>query len=380
MTMWAYSSVIEEIYQAAAEPDGWRRLVPKLAHLFHSESGTLFTRDVQSGTVEILSVTANYDAKAIADYEAYYHKLDFWTAAALQAEVGKPFLCEQFTSENEILGSEVYNDFCKPLGIFHGSGNLIPIDGHMVGVFGFHRPRTGLPFDEQDLRTLELLSRHLIQALRLYYRLAAAQRSGMIATAALDTLPTAVIAVETDRTLRFANTAAERLLAAGRGLTVNHGRLRCTDRTADAALGPLIQQAAQAAVGKSMGAGGVLPAPRNEGRPLSLLVCPLRPETMALGPIQPMALIFIGDPDDHRPAPAEMLVRLYGLTPAEARLTQALLAGDTLQDFAGRMGVSLHTAKTQLKQVFAKTGAGRQAELVRDLLGNPVLGMGAPKK
>lgn len=71
-----------------------------------------------------------------------------------------------------------------------------------------------------------------------------------------------------------------------------------------------------------------------------------------------------------------MLVRLYGLTPAEARLVEALLAGATIQEYADRAGVSLHTAKTQLKHVFAKTGATRQADLIRDLLGNPVLKMG----
>jgi DNA-binding CsgD family transcriptional regulator len=65
----------------------------------------------------------------------------------------------------------------------------------------------------------------------------------------------------------------------------------------------------------------------------------------------------------------------YGLTPAEARLAIALLAGRRLADYAAEQKISLNTAKYHLKQVFAKTGHTRQADLVRDLLLNPVLGL-----
>jgi DNA-binding CsgD family transcriptional regulator len=54
----------------------------------------------------------------------------------------------------------------------------------------------------------------------------------------------------------------------------------------------------------------------------------------------------------------------FGLTPAEARLACALLAGGTLKDAATRIGISPNTAKTQLQVVFQKTRTGRQQELV----------------
>jgi DNA-binding CsgD family transcriptional regulator len=66
---------------------------------------------------------------------------------------------------------------------------------------------------------------------------------------------------------------------------------------------------------------------------------------------------------------------VYGLTPAEARLTMALLAGRRLADYAAEQKISLNTAKYYLKEVFTKTGHTRQADLLRDLLINPVLGL-----
>jgi DNA-binding CsgD family transcriptional regulator len=66
--------------------------------------------------------------------------------------------------------------------------------------------------------------------------------------------------------------------------------------------------------------------------------------------------------------PQEALTRMFGLTPTEAALVGALVAGSTVEDYARHRGVSVGTARVQLKQVQAKTGARRQAELVRLVL------------
>src|SRR5262249_25297684 len=53
-----------------------------------------------------------------------------------------------------------------------------------------------------------------------------------------------------------------------------------------------------------------------------------------------------------------------GLTPAEARLALHLVAGETLRSAAAKFNISYQTARTHLKNIFNKTGACRQAELV----------------
>src|SRR5690606_39365190 len=64
----------------------------------------------------------------------------------------------------------------------------------------------------------------------------------------------------------------------------------------------------------------------------------------------------------------DVLQKLYGLTPAEIRLVLAIARGDTLKEYSERRGISWHTASTQLKRVYEKTGIRRQSELVRWLL------------
>jgi DNA-binding CsgD family transcriptional regulator len=82
--------------------------------------------------------------------------------------------------------------------------------------------------------------------------------------------------------------------------------------------------------------------------------------------------VFIYEPGaGHRPLPAKVLAQLYGLTPSEARLVNALFVGSSLRDAAQQVGVTLNTAKSTLKKAFAKCEVGSQAELLQLLALGP---------
>jgi DNA-binding CsgD family transcriptional regulator len=66
--------------------------------------------------------------------------------------------------------------------------------------------------------------------------------------------------------------------------------------------------------------------------------------------------------------PIDLLRSHFGLTPAEARLALHLVAGETLRSAAAQFNISYQTARTHLKNIFKKTGACRQAELVTVIL------------
>ena len=48
-----------------------------------------------------------------------------------------------------------------------------------------------------------------------------------------------------------------------------------------------------------------------------------------------------------------------------ATLLAALAAGEELNDYAERAGISMNTVRFHLKTAYARTGARRQSELVR---------------
>ena len=80
------------------------------------------------------------------------------------------------------------------------------------------------------------------------------------------------------------------------------------------------------------------------------------------------AAIFVADPDARAERPPERLRRVYGLTRREAEVASRLVEGMSPSEIRDALGVTIHTVRGHLKQLFAKTDTHRQAELVRVLL------------
>jgi len=360
-----FSSLIEAVYDAAFDAANWPRVAQMFARSFDAESSAIFQLNRAQGSADLLGVTANFDEKAVREYEVYYHQKDLWAIEMSKAPTGRAMLSQEIVGEAQFLNSEIFNGYAKRIEMFWSLASVMALEKQLMGAIGIHRPHNARPFDGADKHGLDLLLPHLSRALLLQNRLQGLTQNQHIALDALERLSVGMIAVDAQATVLFANPTAERVLGRGLGLTCRHGCLGAGDPTKQSELRHLIKQAGLAAVGRSSEAGGVLALPRPDGRPLSLLVCPLRPHALALGPSAPAALLIFGDPDASSATPTQALIEVYGLTPAEARLMAALVDGERLEDYADRHQISIHTARTQSKQVFAKTGHGRQADLIR---------------
>jgi DNA-binding CsgD family transcriptional regulator len=58
------------------------------------------------------------------------------------------------------------------------------------------------------------------------------------------------------------------------------------------------------------------------------------------------------------------LGQLFGLTPTECALACRLMTGESLQDAASGLAISLGHAQQRLISIFDKTGTCRQGELI----------------
>jgi DNA-binding CsgD family transcriptional regulator len=61
----------------------------------------------------------------------------------------------------------------------------------------------------------------------------------------------------------------------------------------------------------------------------------------------------------------EQLGQLFDLIPSEARLALALSRGMSIAEAARDLGLTVESARTYSKRIYAKTGARGQADLVR---------------
>ena len=74
--------------------------------------------------------------------------------------------------------------------------------------------------------------------------------------------------------------------------------------------------------------------------------------------------LILATPRKTAGASIDAIGQMLQVTRAEARVSRAVLEGATVKSYASERGISEGSARNQLKQVFAKSGIGRQSELV----------------
>jgi DNA-binding CsgD family transcriptional regulator len=366
--------LISEIYEAAADASAFPALAKAIARHFNTESTFLYLcGDTAGHDVDlILAATPNFDKWARSSYNEYYHQRDEWFGHTTRHKLPQVVIGQELVDERTFLRSEWYADYCQKLDAFHLLGTMFPVD-EALGVIGIHRPQRSKEFDRGDKRRLSLLLPHLQRAFQIHRRLSSAEAERSFASDVVERLGIGLLMVGERNRILFANAAAERVLRCGKALTASHGRLRPRLQRASARFDRMIGEAVLTSAGKGTSAGGVLSLPAGSGPPLSLLVSPLRAAAAQFGPATPAALVIFADPAAGKTVAPEVLASAYELTSAEARLLAALLAGQSLADYARSAGISINTANTHLDHVFAKTGHHRQADLVRTIAANPIL-------
>lgn len=233
------------------------------------------------------------------------------------------------------------------------------------------RPRTAPPFGAQEVALLRRLLPHLSRALRLQEQLAVAESRRADAGEVLDRFPGGVLLLDASGHVLAANRMANQLLDSGDGLRSGRDGIRAALPAETAVLQRLVAHAAATPAFDEASDGVMNVSRQPPGRPLNLLVAPLRGGSLRRAAGSASVVVFVTDPDRPSDMSIQRVQHWLGLTPAESALVVELLRGLRVEEAAETLHISTHTARTQLKRALAKTGTGRQAELLRLALGTP---------
>lgn len=267
--------------------------------------------------------------------------------------------------DGEFERSPFHHEFAHVHEFFHLIGGAGFSADHQGGFFLLiGRPRSLGAFDTQDLAALTLLLPHLRRAQTIHRQVWNLRRERETRALALDALDRACLVVDASLKVMWLNAAAEGLLTPSDGLMLRQGQLRASAPAPQQLLHEAVRRCIAVGRDASGQAGDTLAIPRLHSRtPLLVTVLP----TPGAGR-PPGAVLFVDEPGRLRPPPVERLRRLYGLTPAEARVAALLTEGHTLEEICVQVGVTLGTVRNQLKQVFSKTDTHRQGQVVRLVL------------
>ncbi|MBF0270248.1 MAG: helix-turn-helix transcriptional regulator [Alphaproteobacteria bacterium] len=357
---------IELLYEAITDSSRWQEFLNVCANAFDAKAASIIITDAQVAN-GVYSALYNLNPDQLA--KAIQHGQTDLRVLYSMANPGRPFSDYLVMPHDELDRSPMAVDCLIPNGLRYTLGVSF-VDETTMSAVGFYRRRQDAIFDESDLRRMGRLVPHLRRAIRLVVQFLRLEQEKWAALEVLNTMPMGLAIADAQSHLLHANTAAQRILEAGDGLLFNHGRLWGNTSDASEALRSAIACAVDGSKPHQ-----ALAITRQAGTPLFLRIASLHRNEMAGKQIalpQPVAALYITDPDRPQETMLELLQRLYGLTPREVELAALIARGERLDACAANMNISIPTAKTHLQSVFGKTGAATQADLVRLVLSAPV--------
>ncbi len=359
-----WDALIGDLYDAVLQPDQLGSAVRRFESVVQSDGCHLFATDAQMNPLLHVWTLDWADEQTIsADYYAHYIHLDPRRAHMLNTRVGEALQCSQIYDERYVQRSEFYQDCLIASGGRYVAGGKVLEHLGMVGFAAFNRTQGRPDFNAQEMAMIRRYTPHLARVVRM---LAERQQWHLQAVAneeGLSAQRIGVIALAATGRVLYANACGERQISELGQLRGALLQLEPTIQSAVAAAHATQQPQSLQWLGRVQQrmAVQIWSAPRS-GRERWL-------QTMLPGTSGVHTLLLIRPLGESAAVTASMLMQVFALTAAEARLAQALVGGATLDDCAQRFCVSINTVRTQLRGVLGKTGCKRQADLVRLLMG-----------
>ncbi|WP_171131637.1 hypothetical protein [Sphingomonas sp. ID1715] len=307
--------------------------------------------------VGLLAGCSSSTALQMAEYGLHLWRHDRALHALDAERPGQIVLDTDLVTADERRKSPFYNDFLGSMDAERGVyASFLSEGGEVYYVSGQRSARCG-DYEEDEVRLLDDLVPHLRRSLQTWRHLRRAAVERALASEVLDHAGMGVMLVNARSKMVGANSTAEACLEAA-GLIIEDGHIRACDVRMERQLRRAIALATQPRAGAvtvelraSHGSLGV-----------SLLVTPCRQQQLTgREPLATLLLPRVGQASTDLAS----FARAHGLTPAEARLLDALARGERIADYARRSGISPTTAKSHLRALFDKTGERRQADLIR---------------
>jgi DNA-binding CsgD family transcriptional regulator len=358
--------ILDAVYDSAVFPDRWPHALERLGQAFDCTCVALIDRNLR--TLDARVDTSGVDASSQREF------LDVWSARDLvrlrtrEWRPGAIDIDQQIVPKSELLASDYYNGFMKPRDMHTVMRLTLAHHNRFLTIISLVRPRSVNEFDAAAVERCRVLMPHLERAAQIRFQAqdASAMLGGLSDFA--DRSVTAVLLLERDGRVKFANRAASTMAASADAFLLRSDQFELLDRNDDAAFQRLVAGAVGALQGFDAPRGGIMRLARRSGKPsYTVTVAPVKHEVSWVGHA-PMALVLVADPDVTPIPPKEMLAQLFGLTTAETRVAERLMMGDSPEQAAAFLQVKTATARWHLASLYRKTGTNRQAELVRLLL------------
>jgi DNA-binding CsgD family transcriptional regulator len=373
-----YDRLLGAVYEGPLETTPWQTFLPLCREMLNAKVISLVLRPPAEGDRGVILNQLRTDVGArltvqLADpndwQTSVYREQFFALDPFINLPPGTVVTLQELLPAAALQDSEYYRRYLQPAGVLHILGADIGAPGSFQARLRFSRGPDEAPFCAGDKALCALIVPHLERAIAIHASLNRVESERDLFAGAVEQLAVGTILLDENGHFLKANQPATRILAEKDGLQVRNGQLQLATRQRTQDLQALIQRVLASAHRNETAVVEALRVARPSGHAdLGLMVRLVPQIEWAEAQNRPAVAVFISDPEQTSAASQQTLMQLFGLTRAEAVLATLLTRGLSLQEAAAELQVSPHTARAQLRSIFAKTGVTRQAELIRLLV------------
>ena len=372
--------IIGLIYEAALDPGQWCAVMERASLSLNSASVTLLMHDfstsgVADGPPGVVVRTVGFESDFVASYIEHYAGTNVWANNEETLAEGVAVTSEMLYPQAKLDSTEFYGDWLQPQQLKHCIGGIIVRDGPVAVKFSALRSGRAGSYTEPELDFYRRLLPHLKRACEINKRLEQerarwAPPSMAASQWATNSTHLGILTLSNNGQILASNPRGESLLRGPSPLRMCDGKLAGQQPHDTAQLMKALQHTLSTRETAHVALGGEVP-----WGTCCVTMMPAPPtEVWTVSERRQLVLCLVTEAGHaRRVASAKQLMDLFALTPAEARLARAIARGDSVEAYVQAEGLRTSTARTQLQQIFAKTSASSQRELILRILSLPAI-------
>ena len=362
--------LVGAIYDTVLDRPTWPDVLKKLSLFIPGAASAVFWEDASNQQGDVYF----YDGGISEHYkELYFGKYvgrNPITIPRLFASVEQPIATGDLVPYDEFLQTSFYREWARPQGLVDFVSVTLEKTGWKAAMFGVFRHARQGRVDEAARSRMRLIAPHIQRAVLISKVVDFKRAEAETFAQTLDGLRAAVILIDGSGRIVHANAAAAALLSVGHVVQAVNGALTASVHEADQRLRAVFNAAADGdqAIGRQ---GIALPLTAKTGERYVAHALPLTSRAHQLGARGAVAAIFVHKASFEALAPPAAIAETYGLTMAELRVLFAIVEVGGVPEVAETLGIAASTVRTHLNRLYRKTGAARQADLVKLVAGFP---------
>lgn len=347
--------LIDLIYGALLGEASWQDFLDRLSN--HAPDGrTILFSHNMSQADEYLAMASRFEGPELESYASHYVDVNPWLDHCAVRKVGLGIYSDQIVPPEELIRTEFYNDWLMPNNIACSVGVTIDKHGACPLIISTVTSRADPSMNSMFSDQLTRIAPHLRRAARFYRNTPTLWAGFDLSVSLFDAVDIGAIIVGEDARIKAISPTGQELLDGGPLASISAlGQVRLRSEDAQTQLREML---------KRTYAGDKTVSVISDGLKLTLIR--IEKDRISLyfeGPTVVMLIEKIRN--GQGTMSLDQFVGACGLTPAEHRALSGIIEGKSVTQIADDAELSRETIRTQLKSLYAKTGTGGQADLLR---------------